>query len=106
MIIEKNDALSKARQTYQTKAAELTKLRKAAAIHFEKALETELQALNMKATTFKIEIETSKNALQTGMDEVDFVISTNIGQPFRPLKKVVSGGELLMQMRLALWGEF
>ncbi len=94
LIIEKNDALSKARQTYQTKAAALTKLRKAAAIHFEKALETELQALNMKATTFKIEIETSKNALQTGMDEVDFVISTNIGQPFRPLKKVVSGGEL------------
>ncbi len=94
LIIEKNEALSKARQTYQSKAAELTKLRKEAAIHFEKALETELQALNMKATTFKIEIEASKNALQTGMDEVDFVISTNIGQPFRPLKKVVSGGEL------------
>lgn len=94
LIMEKNEALSKARQTYQTKAAELTKLRKEAAIYFEKALETELQALNMKATTFKIEIEASKNALQTGMDEVDFVISTNIGQPFRPLKKVVSGGEL------------
>lgn len=94
LIIEKNEALSKSRQAYQTKAADLTKLRKEAAIHFEKALETELQALNMKATTFKIEIEASKNALQTGMDEVDFVISTNIGQPFRPLKKVVSGGEL------------
>jgi DNA repair protein RecN (Recombination protein N) len=94
LIIEKNEALSKARLTYLSKAAELTKLRKEAAIHFEKALETELQALNMKATTFKIEIEASENALQTGMDEVDFVISTNIGQPFRPLKKVVSGGEL------------
>jgi DNA repair protein RecN (Recombination protein N) len=94
LIIEKNEALSKAKQTYQKKAAELTKLRKEAAIHFEKALESELQALNMKATTFKIEIQSAKQPLQTGMDEIDFVISTNIGQPFRPLKKVVSGGEL------------
>ena len=94
LIIEKSEALSKARHTYEAKASELTNLRKEAAIHFEKALETELQALNMKATTFKIEIEDAKHPLQTGMDEIDFVISTNIGQPFRPLKKVVSGGEL------------
>ena len=94
LIIEKSEALSKARRTYEAKASELTTLRKEAAIHFEKALETELQALNMKATTFKIEIEDAKHPLQTGMDEIDFVISTNIGQPFRPLKKVVSGGEL------------
>lgn len=94
LIIEKNEALSKAKRAYQTKASELTNLRKEAAVHFEKALETELQALNMKATTFKIEIENAKHPLQTGMDEIDFVIATNIGQPFRPLKKVVSGGEL------------
>jgi len=94
LIIEKNEALSKAKRTYETKASELTTLRKEAAIYFEKALETELQALNMKATTFKIEIGDAKHPLQTGMDEIDFVISTNIGQPFRPLKKVVSGGEL------------
>lgn len=94
LILEKNEALSKAQTFYIKKAEELSTLRKQASILFEKALETELQALNMKATTFKIEIEEAKQPHQTGMDEVEFVISTNIGQPFRPLKKVVSGGEL------------
>ncbi len=94
LIFDKKEALSKAQLKYHHKATELSTLRKEAAIHFERALETELQALNMKATTFKIEIEVSKQPLQTGIDDIDFVISTNIGQPFRPLKKVVSGGEL------------
>jgi len=94
LIAQKNEALTKARLTYKHKASELSTLRKKAAIHFEKALETELQALNMKATTFKIEIEDANHPLHSGMDDIDFVISTNIGQPFRPLKKVVSGGEL------------
>ncbi len=94
LISEKNESLLKAQRIYTKKAEELSSLRKHASILFEKALETELQALNMKATTFKIEIEEAKLPHQTGMDEVEFVISTNIGQPFRPLKKVVSGGEL------------
>ncbi len=94
LILQKNEALLDAQNRYHQKASALTTLRKDASVYFEKALETELQALNMKATTFRIEIEASKNPLQTGMDEIDFVISTNIGQPFRPLKKVVSGGEL------------
>jgi len=81
LISDKKEALEKAKERYLHKAAELTQLRKKTAILFEKSLESELQALNMKATSFKVEIETSKQPLQTGMDDIEFIISTNIGQP-------------------------
>lgn len=48
----------------------------------------------MKATTFKVEIAAHKSMSIHGMDDVEFLISTNVGQPFKPLKRVVSGGEL------------
>lgn len=81
-------------QTYQQLASKLTALRSEASKRFEASLETELQQLNMKTTTFKVEIDALRQASAKGMDDIEFVISTNIGQPFRPLKKVVSGGEL------------
>jgi len=94
IISEKNIQLIKTRNDYKVLALKLSELRKSAALDFEQALESELQELNMKATTFKIEINEAKSPMSTGLDEIEFVISTNIGQPFRPLKKVVSGGEL------------
>jgi DNA repair protein RecN (Recombination protein N) len=83
-----------ANKAYQQDALILTKLRKEAGVKFEKALESELKDLNMKTTTFKIQIDNSNTPHAHGVDLVEFLISTNIGQPFRPLKKVVSGGEL------------
>ncbi len=94
LIEVKKHAFDITTKKYQTQAEELSNMRKKAAKRFEKALEIELKELNMKETTFKIDIESSKSQHITGIDEVEFVISTNIGQPFRPLKKVVSGGEL------------
>ena len=94
ILTEKNEKLSTLRTEYDSKARALSSLRKNAALAFEKALEHELQELNMKATIFKVEISESKSPLSTGIDEIEYVISTNVGQPFRPLKKVVSGGEL------------
>ena len=79
---------------YQKDALVLTKLRKEAGVKFEKALESELKDLNMKTTTFKIQIDHSSTPHAHGVDLIEFLISTNVGQPFRPLKKVVSGGEL------------
>ena len=86
--------LQVAKDTYHKDAAVLSGLRKAAGVKFEKALESELKDLNMKTTTFKIQIDAWETPHSNGMDTVEFLISTNIGQPFRPLKKVVSGGEL------------
>lgn len=94
LVEEKKLAFENAMKTYQAFANELSRMRNSASMRFEKALESELKELNMKETNFKIDIKPAKVQHITGLDEVEFVISTNIGQPFRPLKKVVSGGEL------------
>lgn len=72
----------------------LTSLRLKASIAFEEALQKELTELNMKETSFKIDLNKLYEPTAHGLDDIEFTISTNIGQPFRPLKKVVSGGEL------------
>lgn len=94
MIASKQNELDLLNAAYYKYAQALSELRHKAAEAFESTLEIELRQLNMKATTFKIQITTSKSISQNGMDDVEFMISTNVGQPFRPMKKVVSGGEL------------
>lgn len=79
---------------YNEQAKVLTDLRQKSANKLEIALQNELIELNMKDTRFKIELEVIARVHENGLDEVDFMISTNLGQPFKPLKKVVSGGEL------------
>lgn len=79
---------------YRSIAAELTNTRKRFAESFVKSLQVQLNELNMKETNFRIDLKDNEVPTATGMDEIDFMISTNIGQPYRQLKKVVSGGEL------------
>ncbi|MCD4712408.1 MAG: hypothetical protein K8R73_03925 [Clostridiales bacterium] len=79
---------------YSNISEALTSLRLKASIAFEEALQKELIELNMKETSFKIELSKLYEPTAHGLDDIEFTISTNIGQPFRPLKKVVSGGEL------------
>jgi DNA repair protein RecN (Recombination protein N) len=78
---------------YMRDAVTLSAARKASAESLEKALMTQFAELNMPQAKLKIELENGKPTTH-GVDEVDFTISTNAGQPFRSLKKVVSGGEL------------
>ena len=42
----------------------------------------------------KVEAITSKDPHKFGMDDITFMVSTNPGQPLRPITKVASGGEL------------
>lgn len=94
LIVEKREILAQKIESYDEYATLLTTLRKKSADTFEKMLEGELQQLNMKTTSFKIDISKTKGMTVNGMDDIEFMISTNVGQPFRPMKKVVSGGEL------------
>lgn len=97
-IDAKVSALEKQKQVllkqYDLKADELSQLRNESSKRLEERLQNELIELNMKDTRFKIEIESISKISENGKDEVEFMISTNLGQPFKPLKKVVSGGEL------------
>ena len=52
-----------------------------------------LEKLELPKVQFKIDVqETSLN--KYGMDDVEFLISTNVSEPLRPLAKVASGGEI------------
>lgn len=80
-------------------AKELHELRKRAAISLEKDIQLELKDLYLKNATFSVSIEKELNELEpvlhkNGIDHVQFLISTNTGEPLKPLNKVASGGEL------------
>lgn len=55
---------------------------------------TQLQDLHLKDVQFKIEINKHDELNQHGIDDIEFFVSLNKGQPLRPLIKVASGGEI------------
>ena len=71
----------------------LSDLRKQAALRFEQQVMEELAFLDMPQAVFKVEFR-EQNAAENGLDEVEFCISANPGQPPKPLCKIASGGEL------------
>ncbi len=53
-----------------------------------------LKELNFLNNQFETEFTIKENFTSNGCDDVKFMISTNIGEPVKPLSKVASGGEL------------
>lgn len=72
----------------------LTSLRKQEGKQLEKKIITVLQGLNFLDVKFEIQFHKKSEFHENGMDELEFMISTNPGEPLRPLVKVASGGEL------------
>ncbi len=71
----------------------LTKYRMEAARKLEQQIQIQLADLNFLNVDFAIEF-TSQDYTANGADQVEFMISTNPGEPRKPFGKVVSGGEL------------
>lgn len=100
------------------KAAQvLSEKRQVAGQKLATAVEEELVHLSMNGTRFVVEFETEpdKNGAyvgekrldfdQTGYDKVQFLLSTNPGEPLKPMAKVASGGEtarLMLALKTAL----
>ncbi|MEN1066455.1 DNA repair protein RecN [Listeria monocytogenes] len=83
-------------------AATLTDIRKKAAVTLEKQIKQELNQLYMEKANFSVRFEANKMELtELGQDSVVFYMSTNPGEPLKPLAKIASGGEL-SRMMLAL----
>ncbi|QUE75038.1 DNA repair protein RecN [Stutzerimonas stutzeri] len=81
---------------YKEKAAELSAARQQAAESLAVAVEAEIQRLGMPGGKFSVVLKPSAEGDFTpyGMEQVEFLVSANPGQPLRPLAKVASGGEL------------
>ena len=78
-------------------AKELSQARRKIADKFEKDITKELCDLGMGGSTFKVEIDTTDDVDQIyayGADSVEFMISPNVGEPLKPLAKIISGGEM------------
>jgi len=68
-----------------------------AAKRMVKVVRRELEALKMGQTVFEIHVTKDSSELEfgpDGIDQVEFLLSTNAGEPAKPLSKVASGGEL------------
>lgn len=73
---------------------ELGKIRKKLAAELAEKLKAALVNLNFLTVEFSIEVEKNDKPGLKGMDEVEFLISTNPGEALKPLGNVASGGEL------------
>lgn len=74
----------------------LTDARKKAAAAFEAAVTKELKDVGMGGSKFIVKISENgvESASKNGLDTVEFMFSANVGQPPKPLAKVISGGEM------------
>lgn len=95
--------LQKKEKQLQKSASQLSKNRKKLAEQLIAEIHQELKELYMEKTVFDIRITTpaeNSDAIKerdfgkNGSDEVEFFISTNPGEPLKPMAKVASGGEL------------
>lgn len=76
------------------KAFEIHDIRVKNAKLFEKSIIENLTQLNFNSCEFKVDITSSDEYLNNGTDKVTFMISTNPGEPIKPINFVASGGEL------------
>ncbi len=97
-ILEKlQGKLDNAQKEAAQKGETLTKARQKAARQLEKRIQSELAELDMPKVKFVVSIspkagESGMDA--TGMDDVCFLLSANVGEEPKPLHKIASGGEL------------
>ena len=88
LVNEKNKIFKSLTQYADT----MSKKRKEAAEYLEKQILIELNDLNMKNIKFKVNIQ-KKNISLDGVDNIEFLISTNVGSDLNSVQKIVSGGE-------------
>jgi DNA repair protein RecN (Recombination protein N) len=92
---------------YRALALKLSETRTAAAAKLDKAVKAELAPLKLDAAQFQSAVEQLPEDRwgASGIDRVEFLISTNPGAPFAPLTKIASGGELsrfILALKVAL----
>jgi DNA repair protein RecN (Recombination protein N) len=107
ILKEINNKVSELEKQILVRAAHLSRKRKQAAENFEEALSTELALLGMAGTRFEVgfNAQASRQGIESlnsdGMDGVEFMISSNVGEDLKPLSRTASGGEL-SRLTLAL----
>lgn len=108
-IKELTEKINTLRKECGEKAKQLTDKRKKIGKKIKQEIENELQYLGLSDAQFQVNIEhlpagDEQHSLSVngqsvkygnrGIDKVEFLISTNIGEDLKPLSKIASGGEI------------
>lgn len=106
-IIHRQDVLEKlekdlinSQQAYMRLATKLSEKRQAVFKELSNQIEMHCKDLMLEHAKFQIQRK-EKEASKDGIDEIEFMVSMNTGQPFSELKASASGGEL-SRLMLAL----
>ena len=97
LVLELTGKLRAAEDRLTEMAKQLTKKRREAAKRLSGLVASELEAVKMEQASFDIAVtsdEGSESLGATGRDRVEFLLSSNAGEPPRPLGRIASGGEL------------
>ena len=92
-------------------AKELSEKRSIAAKELSEKISAEIRFLDMEKVKFSVDVSPlydargEANFTKDGTDKIDFLVSTNPGEPPKPLSKIASGGEaarILLSMKCVL----
>ncbi len=81
-------------EIYLKDCEKLRETRKKIAEYLSKKIDNQLKDLNMVSAKFKVQFTEKKVISFHGMDEVEFMMTTNVGEDFKSLAKIASGGEI------------
>jgi len=101
------EAFRQALEAYREAALEVSRQRRKVAQQMEQQVQQQLELLGMPRTRFQVQIQWQENphglleiggkryeADALGLDQIEFYISPNPGEDFKPLSKIASGGEI------------
>lgn len=93
-VILLRKSAAKLEESILEKCTLISTMRKEVAFKLTGRIKEELEDLNFLGVEFEIRFTKKDKISRDGYDAVDFLISTNPGQPMKPLQMVASGGEL------------
>ncbi len=104
-LTQLEERLSSLEKEMTATALDLSAKRKKSAAALEQEMEEELGELSMPNTLFRVQFRDDDHPVPSpeeilplirsdGFDQVEFMLSPNVGEPLKPLAKIASGGEL------------
>lgn len=93
-LSELKSKVSSATKELEELCNQLSDIRKSSAKVLSKKMQEAMSDLNFLNTEFDVELNKLDHFTENGVDEGQFVICTNPGEPLRPLKDIASGGEM------------
>jgi len=96
-LSELSELIKKADTALRKTGKKLSEIRRKSAKELEEKITDALHELNMEHAVFSVEILDCE-PVSNGMNNIQFLIRTNSGEPLKPLTKIASGGELSRTM--------